>query len=120
MKKFVAPLLLLAALTFCSFMAFSQTQAEMNQSAFEEYQKSDVELNKVYSQLLQKLDNDEKLLLIKAQKDWIKFRDSHCTFEVYVYEGGSMQPMMYASCLRERTDARVKDLKDLMEIRSGR
>ena len=95
--------------SFCQVAA--QTQAELTMKAHNDYQKSDKELNKVYKQLLSNLDETEKALLIKAQKDWIKFRDSHCEFEAQEYDGGSMQPMVHSICLKERTEERIEDLK---------
>ncbi|TDP01559.1 lysozyme inhibitor LprI family protein [Flavobacterium sp. 245] len=90
---------------------FAQTQLEMNQIAMDNLKKADNELNKVYKKLVQKLDEKEKNLLITAQKDWIKFRDSKCDFEKQGSEGGSIQPLVYYTCLAECTEDRIKDLK---------
>ena len=91
--------------------AYSQTQMEMNQSAAQGYYKADAELNKVYKVLMSKLDEKGKALLIKVENDWIKYRDSHCNFEASFYEGGSMQPMIYSSCLESVTMDRINELK---------
>lgn len=93
---------------------FAQTQAEMNQTANKDFQLVDSELNSVYKKTLKLLDETEKQLLIKAQKDWIKFRDSHCEFEANEYEGGSIQPLIYSTCLTERTKNRIEDLKSII------
>ncbi len=93
----------------------AQTQAEMNQTANKDYQLVDAELNKVYKELIKLLDEKEKQLLIKAQIDWLKFRDSHCEFETNESEGGSIQPLMYSTCLTERTKNRIDDLKSIIE-----
>ena len=61
---------------------YAQTQAEMNQTAAQGYYKADAELNKVYKVLMSKLDENGKALLIKAENDWIKYRDSHCKFKL--------------------------------------
>ena len=89
----------------------AQTQAEMNQTSAQGYYKADAELNKVYKILISKLDEKGKGLLIKAENDWIKYRESHCKFEASFYEGGSMQPMIYSGCLESVTMDRIKDLK---------
>jgi uncharacterized protein YecT (DUF1311 family) len=57
------------------------------------------------------LNTEEKKLLTKVQKDWIKFRDSHCEFEAYEYEGGSIQPLIKTNCLKEQTINRTDNLK---------
>lgn len=101
----------------CNCNLAAQTQAEMNRTAQSDFEKADAELNKVYKQLIKILDEKEKQLLIKAQKDWIKFRDSHCGFEAEEFEGGSMQPMIHSTCLTERTNNRIDDLKASLESR---
>lgn len=103
-------ILFLVLLSF-SNRTYSQTQMEMNQTAAQGYYKADAELNKVYKLLMSKLDEKGKSLLIKAENDWIKYRESHCKFEASFYEGGSMQPMIYSGCLESVTMDRIKDLK---------
>ena len=88
----------------------AQTQAEMNQTSAQGYYKADAELNKVYKILMSKLDENGKSLLIKAENDWIKYRDSHCKFVASFYEGGSMHPMIYSGCLEGITQDRIKEL----------
>lgn len=91
--------------------SFAQTQSEMNETANVKYKKADAELNKVYKQLMTILDQNEKLLLIQAEKDWVKYRDSHCKFDVSQYEGGSIQPLIYSTCLEEITRKRIAEIK---------
>lgn len=98
-----------------SFSLKAQTQAEMNRTAFTAYNKADAELNKIYKKVIGTLDEKQKLLLIKAQKDWLKFRDSHCKFDAEQYNGGSIQPLIYSSCLTEKTEDRISDLKAILE-----
>ena len=95
--------------------ARAQTQMEMNQASAQGYYKADAELNKVYKVLMSKLDEKGKALLIKAENDWIKYRDSHCNFEASFYEGGSMQPMIYSGCLESVTMDRIKELKEAIK-----
>ncbi|CAM3484171.1 lysozyme inhibitor LprI family protein [Flavobacterium chungbukense] len=98
----------------------AQTQAEMNQTAINNFNKADIELNQVYKKLLKKVSEKEKNLLITAQKNWIKFRDSKCAFEKEEYNGGSIQPLIYYTCLAECTSDRTKDLKRNLEDRNKR
>jgi uncharacterized protein YecT (DUF1311 family) len=111
MKK----LIVLFVLLLIVGRTYAQTQAEMNQTAAQGYYKADAELNKVYKVLMSKLDEKGKALLIKAENDWIKYRDSHCKFEASFYEGGSMQPMIYSSCLESVTMNRIKELKEAIK-----
>jgi len=96
---------------FLSNLSFAQTQLEMNQAADAKFKKADAELNKVYKQLMTMLDKNEKQLLIIAEKDWLKFRDSHCKFETAQYDGGSIQPLIYSTCLEDLTQKRIAVIK---------
>ena len=69
MKKL---LLSLFFLVFTVSAAIAQTQLEMNEKASLDYKKADAELNKTYKKLVSLLDKNEKVLLIQAQKNWIK------------------------------------------------
>ena len=91
----------------------------MNLTAQKNYQKADKELNKVYSILIKSLDKTELQLLIKTQQYWIKFRDSHCEFESSKYKGGSIQPLIYSSCLEELTKKRIAELKKNIKNRDN-
>ena len=112
-------LLFLALLLFyfCS-NSFAQTQSEMNVAANANYKKADAQLNKVYKQLMSILDKKEKPLLIQAEKDWMKFRDSHCKFEASQYEGGSIQPLIYWTCVEELTKKRIAEIKASIKDRN--
>lgn len=107
-------ILLLFILLSTSFNSLAQTQAEMNQTANNDFKKADTKLNKLYKQVMKILNEKEKKLMVLAQKDWLKFRDSHCKFEIEQYEGGSIQPLLYSTCLTERTNDRIEDLKDIL------
>ncbi|PJJ07079.1 uncharacterized protein YecT (DUF1311 family) [Flavobacterium sp. 1] len=107
-KKYYFIALLLLCLCNSSF---AQTQLEMNETADTNYKKADAELNKVYKQLIAILDQNEKPLLIQAEKDWVRFRDSHCKFDASQYEGGSIKPLVYSTCLEELTRKRIAEIK---------
>jgi uncharacterized protein YecT (DUF1311 family) len=112
-------LLILLFLVLFSNPLFAQTQLEMNQTAQINYKKADKELNKVYALLMKSLDKTEAQLLKTAQKNWIRFRDSHCQFDSHPYEGGSMQPLVYATCLEEITKKRIAELKENIKSRKN-
>lgn len=107
-------ILLLFIFLSISFNSLAQTQAEMNQTANNDFKIADVKLNKLYKQVMKILNEKEKKLMVLAQKDWLKFRDSHCKFEIEQYDGGSIQPLLYFICLTERTNDRIEDLKEIL------
>ena len=100
---------LIATLAFSSF-SFAQSQKELNDTAAREYKNADADLNSTYKRLLGILSQSDKNLLIAAEKDWLKYRDSHCKFEGKQYQGGSMQPMIINNCLAETTRQRTAQL----------
>ena len=114
-------ILIILLLTFVFFTNsnFAQSQLEMNQTALKSYEKSNKELNKVYSILIKSLDKTEKQKLITTQKLWITFRDSHCEFESLPNEGGSIKPLIYSTCLKELTKKRTAELKQSIENRNN-
>ena len=113
LKKYLFTVLLI--IFYSSFHLEAQTQMEMEQTAYNDYKKADTELNKIYKLVVKILNEKEQKLLILAQKDWRKFRDSQCKFEVEQYNGGSIQPLMYFTCLKEQTNNRIVGLKAILE-----
>lgn len=95
-----------------------QTQTEMTQCAANAYKAADAVLNKVYQQLVAKLDDEEKAQLKEAQTAWLKYRDANCDFVADQYKGGTMRPMIYAGCLEDVTKKRTTELKTQIEERS--
>ena len=102
-----------------------QTQAEMNACSFTDYKEADAELNKVYREVMAKLNNKPKRrnLLKKAELAWIKFRDAQSEYEASEFWGGSMSVGFYfdslASITKERIEELTKDIKNVPENNSN-
>ena len=98
-------------------------QAEMNQCAYEEFQKADKELNKAYNELRAKNKKDKRYLknLKASQKLWLKFLDAElnavytCEFKNKQMCFGSMYPLMLHSTKTDLTQDRTKQLKRHLE-----
>jgi len=97
------------------------TQTTMNSCADEAYKKADAELNAVYKQITDRLKNDQpaKKLLVTAQKAWLNFRDSECTFATAAAARGSMYPMLLAQCREGVTGKRTDELKAYLNCAEG-
>jgi uncharacterized protein YecT (DUF1311 family) len=95
------------------------TQVEMNDCAGREYKAADAALNRVYQQLVAKLEAEEKTELKAAQTAWIKYRDTNCEFVADQYKGGTIRPMIYALCLADVTRNRSAELKTQIEDRNN-
>jgi uncharacterized protein YecT (DUF1311 family) len=92
----------------------SNTQHELNQCAARARDKADAELNKVYRELLKDTGTTERAKLRAAQLAWIKFRDTQCDYESVGNKGGSIYPMVVSFCLARVTNARVKQLQEIL------
>ena len=93
----------------------AQTQIAINECAKLSYQRADKKLNQVYQQLLPTLETSRKQKLIAAQVAWLKFRDINCEFERSRYEGGSIAPSIYSSCLENTTKLRTQQLQGYLK-----
>jgi uncharacterized protein YecT (DUF1311 family) len=93
----------------------ANNQAEMNICAEKEYKAADAALNKVYGQLMSKLEDDHKAKLKEAELAWIKFRDVNCEFQAFPNIGGTIYPLVYNGCLASMTNDRTKELRAALE-----
>ena len=110
----------------------AQTQADLNQCSYEELDKADKALNAVYKQAMQAAKAADKEAagmsehyvgaveeLKKAQRGWIEYRDGNCDGMSREALGGSMQPMLIAGCQARMTEARTKELQELILALGG-
>ncbi|WP_392534491.1 lysozyme inhibitor LprI family protein [Nostoc sp. C117] len=93
----------------------AQTQAAINECSKLSYQNADKKLNQVYQQLVPNLNKTRKQKLIAAQQAWVKFRDNNCEFEKSAYQGGSIAPSIYFSCLENTTKERTQQLQEYLK-----
>ncbi|MEZ4859275.1 MAG: lysozyme inhibitor LprI family protein [Flavobacteriaceae bacterium] len=109
--------LLLLPLLVINLTAFSQSQAEMNQEAHNDYQKADAELNEVYQTILKEYQ-EESLFIEKlkaVQRIWITYRDAQLAMK-YPYENkggeyGDGYPACVSNYLQELTQIRTEQLR---------
>ena len=85
----------------------------MNMCAAKKFKAADAGLNRVYNRLVSKLGDDADRLarLRTAEVSWLKYRDDNCEYEASAFEGGSMKPLIYSSCLERMTKARTAELR---------
>ena len=79
--------------------------------AHKELKYWDTILNNEYKKLYKSLPKEEKPRLKDAQRKWIQYRDSECTFEAYEMRGGSAEGILRLGCTVHLTKARAKELK---------
>lgn len=85
--------------------------AEMHTCANALYKAADVELNRVYRQLVSQLSDKRREKLKAAQKAWIGFRDKNATFVASVVEDGTMYPILEVMELTATTKQRTEQLR---------
>lgn len=125
---------LVGALAFCAAPLAAEdldcdnamTQLDMNRCAHQAYVLADEDLNLAYGmavdmaramdEYLQDGDVPAVQLLRDAQRAWITFRDKACEVESTIVRGGSMQPLVYSSCLERETRARTESLRYFAEV----
>jgi uncharacterized protein YecT (DUF1311 family) len=93
------------------------TQAEANACSRREYQKVEAEMVAVYDQLRTELASyggKHQQRLRGAQASWLQYRDANCESEASIYEGGSIRPAVYYSCLASVTRERAKRLEEFI------
>jgi uncharacterized protein YecT (DUF1311 family) len=94
-------------------------QMQLDQCAGQDFTKSDGKLNAIYKDLMSRYDAANGALLKDAQRKWLAFRDSECSFETNGTVGGTINPMMDTMCRTRMTDARVKELNAQLHCQEG-
>jgi uncharacterized protein YecT (DUF1311 family) len=94
------------------------SQAEMNLCSRRDYEKADAQLKKVYEQLILELagyETNHRPKFEEAQSLWLKYREASCDSEASIYEGGSIRPTIYYSCLASLTKERTSRIKAFVD-----
>ena len=90
------------------------TQLEINRCAAEQFRKADKALNVTYKRIISKLNANDRVNLVEAQRAWLKYRSSNC-WALRELHGGSLAPTDEAFCLQDLTEARTKELNEIYE-----
>ena len=88
----------------------SGVTADMHEGIAELSEAWENELNTVYSLLMEKLPKAEKVKLENEQKKWLKNRDIKAKKDAKEAEGGTMEPLLFASSIEELNEERAIEL----------
>ncbi|HED07822.1 MAG TPA: DUF1311 domain-containing protein [Ignavibacteria bacterium] len=105
------------------------TQTDLNLCAKYSYENAQKNLDELYTKLfniIKERQNDfanendltgKKFVddFINSQEQWRKYRKSFVGFYSSIYQGGSIQPMIYYNIKTKITEERTNELKDLLE-----
>ena len=109
-------ILLWLLITFSFTPVFSQTQAELNKTACDNYKRADADLNRVYQQIFREYKADTLFLekLKVAQRAWLSYRDAQIEALYPAPDPqlayGSVHPMCRCEALKELTLRRRGEL----------
>ena len=78
-----------------------------------ETQLQDQRLNRVYKQLMGKLDAGQQKSLRDVQRKWLAYRDGNCGFHVQA-SGGTMAQLEGGSCVMDMTRDRAAELERVL------
>lgn len=126
MKRRKLSVILCIATTSFTAMASAQEPACHNDGsgvdravcAHEDFVRADEQLNDTYQAALHLLGADSeradaRAALMAAQREWIRFRDADCHVQDRIFQHGTMRAAIVESCLKNLTEQRTKELKQL-------
>ena len=93
------------------------TQAEINELAFNEYDKATITLNHVLQELYNKIHGERRKEHEQAQNAWLEYMKKQAEYTSNEYKGGSIQSSVYAfeaiRIIKQRTEEIIELNKDL-------
>jgi uncharacterized protein YecT (DUF1311 family) len=78
-------------------------QPAMNACAYDEYTRQDGRLNQAYVMVMKRQSTAGKKTLRTLQRAWLQRRDKKCDAERSRYEGGSIAPLIFHTCMTNET-----------------
>ena len=88
----------------------SGVTADMREATTELSETWENELNTVYSLLMEKLPKKDKIKLENEQKKWLKNRNIKAKKDAKEAEGGTMEPLLFTSSIKDLNEARAIEL----------
>ena len=61
-------------------------------------------------------DNKDQQKLRQAQLVWLRYRDANCESEASIYDGGSIRPAVYSTCLASITQERTRRMRAFLAV----
>lgn len=98
-----------------------KTTIEMRRCASEKLAVAEAELKDAYAKLEFAITEPERRrLLSTAQASWGKYRDANAELEGRLYLRGTIRPQVETLCRVRMTEARARELRELLRVESGR
>lgn len=77
-----------------------------------ETQRHDARLNQTYTAVMDELSPERKKQLQEVQRNWIRFRDSNCSFYADP-DGGTLARVSASKCMMSTTAIRARELEEM-------
>lgn len=114
----ILPILLLASEPSID-CANAMTQTDMNVCSYRDFQSADRTMNEAWGKAVAKAKAADRQgpagtfnRLLDAQRKWLAWRDAQCLAENGPREeSGTIWPLQQNGCLKELTEARIKQLQ---------
>ncbi|MCA0045312.1 lysozyme inhibitor LprI family protein [Celeribacter litoreus] len=97
----------------------AMTQSEMNACSYDAWVAADEDLNDTYRWAMEVASGWSEGAadaLRAAQRAWIPYRDAACAAEGYLFEGGSMEPLIVNTCKEYLTRQRTEEMRAVYEM----
>jgi uncharacterized protein YecT (DUF1311 family) len=75
---------------------------------------TDRTIDSLNAKVFTKLRSAGQGAFVRANADWLAYRDAACTTEASIYSGGSIQPIAYANCLVSIDGSHVAELRQML------
>ncbi|MEY2563204.1 MAG: hypothetical protein QOH88_1397 [Verrucomicrobiota bacterium] len=108
LSHLIVPLIVLGGFLPCP--ALGQTNRQLADGAYVEFEAADKKMNAAYQKLLAVLDDEGKSTLREAQRAWIAWRDAQAEFDSHQFGSGKLRPLERNGSLRVSTEARTARL----------
>lgn len=93
-------------------MSNAMTQLDMNEAASRAYDITNIKLEHVISEIKKYFEPTQIESFDEAQTIWREYQKKNAEFSASQYEGGSIQPLIYASTLEKTAISRLVELEE--------
>jgi len=93
-----------------------KAQQLINHCSSEHFREADAALAALVEKIRTAMPDDaDRDRLTASEQAWLTYRSAQCALEVPPTRRGSMSSMMYTSCARALTEARMAQLQDFLD-----
>ena len=99
------------------FIGYSEEKCENIQCVKTQYEKADLELNRLYKKIITTLNTTDKKELINNEIDWINTKEYICGFQAQLAQMDTkdiIKNVEYYNCLKDFTQTRIEYLQSYL------